>query len=194
MMIVTGSITAEAHSIDELFNLSLEHVRRSRAEPGCISHNVHRDEENPLRLIFFEEWKDKEALSALMPGYLLKAAHKVIDGNQALSEVTARIVDYLNSDVLSPHLKINLDKNPWPVSFGTLLTDNGWHPLKDGDLKDWCKAAENTAVLQAGDELKGNTFTYRQGTSGAGQYEVRLNGWCNIFTYSNKPTRELGRY
>lgn len=64
MMIVTGSITAEAHCIDELFNLSLEHVRRSRAEPGCISHAVHRDAENPLRLIFFEEWRDREALSA----------------------------------------------------------------------------------------------------------------------------------
>jgi len=124
----------------------------------------------------------------------MKAAHKVIDGNQALSEVTAHIVDYLNSDVLSPHLKIDMDKDPWPVSFGTLLTDNGWHPLKDGDLKDWCKTTENMAILQAGDELKGNTFTYRQVTSGAGQYEVRLNGWCNIFTYSNKPTRELGRY
>ena len=64
MMIVTGSITAEAHYIDELFNLSLEHVRRSRAEPGCVSHAVHRDVENPLQLIFFEEWKDWEALSA----------------------------------------------------------------------------------------------------------------------------------
>ena len=64
MMIVTGSITAEAHCIDELFNLSLEHVRRSRAEPGCISHTVHREAENPLRIIFFEEWEDRAALSA----------------------------------------------------------------------------------------------------------------------------------
>jgi len=63
-MIVTGSITAKAACLDELLSLSLEHVRRSRSEPGCVSHAVHRDAENPLRLIFFEEWEDREALAA----------------------------------------------------------------------------------------------------------------------------------
>ena len=123
-----------------------------------------------------------------------KLAHKVIDGNQTIAEVTDQIVEYLNRGVLSPHLQIDMEKEPWPVSFDTLLTDNGWHPLKDGDLKDWCKASENLAVLQAGDELKGNTFTYKQSALGADHYDVRLNGWCNIFMYLNKPTRELGRY
>jgi uridine kinase len=123
-----------------------------------------------------------------------KLAHKVIDGNQAVAEVTDQIVEYLNRDVLPPRLQIDMEKEPWPVSFGTLLTDNGWHPLKDGDLKDWCKAAGSMAILQTGDELKGNTFTYRQDALRPGHYEVRLNGWCNIFKYSNEPTRELGRY
>ena len=123
-----------------------------------------------------------------------KAANTVIDGNQTIPEVTARVVEYLNRGILPLSLQIDKEKEPWPVSFGTLLTDNGWHPLKDGDLKDWCKTTENLAGLQAGDELKGNTFTYRQSASGAGHYEVRLNGWCNIFEYSNEPTRELGRY
>ena len=35
MIIVTGSIVARAGSVDELLALSLEHVRRSRTEPGC---------------------------------------------------------------------------------------------------------------------------------------------------------------
>ena len=124
----------------------------------------------------------------------IKLAHKMIDGNQAIAEVTDQIVEYLNRGVLSTPLQIDMEKEPWPVSFGTLLADNGWHPLKDGDLKDWCKTAENLAVLQAGDELKGNTFTYRKCAKGEQHYEVRLNGWCNIFVYSNEPTRELGRY
>jgi uridine kinase len=123
-----------------------------------------------------------------------KVAHKVIDGDQPIAEVTAQVVEYLNSGILTPRLQIDMEKEPWPVSFGALLTDNGWHPLKNGDLKDWCKTAENQAVLQAGDELKGNTFSYRQGALGAGHYEIRLNGWCNVFVYSNEPTRELGRY
>jgi quinol monooxygenase YgiN len=64
MIIVTGSITANAACVDELLSLSLEHVRRSRSELGCLSHAVHRDAENPLRLVFFEEWENGEALAA----------------------------------------------------------------------------------------------------------------------------------
>jgi len=123
-----------------------------------------------------------------------KSAHKVINGDQPIAEVTAQVVEYLNGGILPPRLRIDMENDPWPISLGMLLTDNGWHPLKDGDLKDWCKTAENMAILRSGDELKGNTFTYRQGALGAGHYEVRLNGWCNMFVYSNEPTRELGRY
>ena len=39
-------------------------MRRSRTEPGCIAHAVHRDAENPLRLVFVEEWADRAALLA----------------------------------------------------------------------------------------------------------------------------------
>lgn len=64
MIVVTGSVTAWADSFDEVRKLSLEHVRRSRAEPGCISHAVQVDCENPLRLVFFEQWADRAALLA----------------------------------------------------------------------------------------------------------------------------------
>jgi quinol monooxygenase YgiN len=64
MIVVTGSITARPESFDEVKRLSLEHTRRSRAEPGCISHAVHIDCENPLRLVFIEQWADRAALAA----------------------------------------------------------------------------------------------------------------------------------
>jgi quinol monooxygenase YgiN len=48
MIVVTGSVTARQDSFDEVRKLSLEHVHRSRREPGCISHAVHVDCENPL--------------------------------------------------------------------------------------------------------------------------------------------------
>ncbi|HEX2365735.1 MAG TPA: putative quinol monooxygenase, partial [Bradyrhizobium sp.] len=35
-----------------------------RAERGCISHAVHVDCENPLRLVFIEQWADRAALTA----------------------------------------------------------------------------------------------------------------------------------
>jgi len=49
MILVTGSVTARQDTFDEVRRLSLEHVQRSRKEPGCISHAVHIDCENPLR-------------------------------------------------------------------------------------------------------------------------------------------------
>src|SRR5438034_8647274 len=64
MIVVTGSVTARLDSYDQVRKLSLAHVHRSRAEPGCISHAVHVDCENPLRLVFFEQWADRAALLA----------------------------------------------------------------------------------------------------------------------------------
>ena len=64
MIIVTGSITARADSIEEVVAESLAHVRRSRTEPGCLLHSVHRDVEDELRLVFIEHWADRAALDA----------------------------------------------------------------------------------------------------------------------------------
>jgi len=64
MIIIVGSIIAKTDSLNELLAMSLEHVRRSRSEPGCLAHAVHQDAENPLRLVFVEEWSDRKALAA----------------------------------------------------------------------------------------------------------------------------------
>src|ERR1700712_5263623 len=64
MILVTGSVTARDESFDEVLRLSLEHVHRSRGEPGCISHAVHVDCEDRLRLVFVEQWTDRAALLA----------------------------------------------------------------------------------------------------------------------------------
>ncbi len=62
MIIVTGAILARPETIEEIARLSLEHVRRSRAEPGCLEHGAQLDAENPLRVTFFERWADAAAL------------------------------------------------------------------------------------------------------------------------------------
>lgn len=64
MIIVTGEVTARPDSFEALRELCIEHSARSRAEPGCVSHNVHVDCETPLRLFFFERWTDMAALKA----------------------------------------------------------------------------------------------------------------------------------
>src|SRR5215470_5147534 len=64
MIVVTGSVTTRQDTFEEARRLSLEHVHRSRGEPGCISHAVHVDCENPLRLVFIEQWADRATLAA----------------------------------------------------------------------------------------------------------------------------------
>ncbi len=62
MLIVSGDVTARADSLEDMLAAALQHVRRSRLEPGCISHDVSIDAGNPLRLMFFERWQDEAAL------------------------------------------------------------------------------------------------------------------------------------
>jgi quinol monooxygenase YgiN len=63
MIIVTGTVKVGTDQIDEALRVSLEHVHRSRTEPGCLQHSVHRDVEDPFTLFFFEQWRDAAALS-----------------------------------------------------------------------------------------------------------------------------------
>ena len=84
MIVVTGSVTARADSFDEVRKLSLEHVHRSRTEPGCISHDVHVDCQNPMRLFFFERWTDEAALRT----------HFAVEGSKAfVKSLKGRIVE-----------------------------------------------------------------------------------------------------
>ena len=64
MVIVTGEILARPDTLDALIAICLDHSRRSRGEPGCISHDSFIDNDNPLRIFFFERWADRASLEA----------------------------------------------------------------------------------------------------------------------------------
>lgn len=64
MIIVTGSAVIRDGAEADALALAHDHVQRSRGEPGCLSHAVYQDTENPARLFFFEEWRDRDALQA----------------------------------------------------------------------------------------------------------------------------------
>lgn len=81
MLLVTGSVRAREDQLDELLAHSLEHVRRSRAEPGCLEHGVYRDAEDPRRLIFVERWHDRAAL----------AAHFALPASRAFVEAVSKL-------------------------------------------------------------------------------------------------------
>lgn len=75
MIIVTGRIEAKPDCYDEVMRLSLEHVARSRAEPGCIDHRVAVDCENAMQFVFVEYWAD---MPALMTHFAVEASQKFV--------------------------------------------------------------------------------------------------------------------
>jgi quinol monooxygenase YgiN len=81
MILVTGSILAKPDCVDAALALSLEHVHRSREEPGCIAHGVHRDAECAQRLVFVEQWADQAAL----------ATHFAVPASRAFAAAVARL-------------------------------------------------------------------------------------------------------
>jgi quinol monooxygenase YgiN len=64
MIIVLGNVTVREGKLPQALALSQEHVARSRTEPGCITHAVYQDTQNPSRLAFVEQWRDLPAIEA----------------------------------------------------------------------------------------------------------------------------------
>lgn len=88
MLIVTGSVTARPETFDALLEAALAHVARSRTEPGCLSHSVHIDCENPMRLFFYEEWASRPAVDThfAQPG-----SHDFMTAVRELSASSTRV-------------------------------------------------------------------------------------------------------
>ena len=91
VIVVTGSVTARPDSFDEMRRISLEHVHRSRGEPGCISHAVHVDCENALRLVFIEQWADR---TSLLAHFAVPASRNFVKALQPLAASASTIELY----------------------------------------------------------------------------------------------------
>ena len=93
MIIVTGSVVARPETFDQLLALCREHVDRSRKEPGCISHAVYSDVDDPMRLVFFEQWESRDALAThfAVPasGEFVAAARKLTSASPTLEIFSA---------------------------------------------------------------------------------------------------------
>ncbi|MDP2292086.1 MAG: putative quinol monooxygenase [Actinomycetota bacterium] len=91
LIVVTGSVTARAGALDEVVRLGLEHVHRSRLEPGCLLHSMHRDLEHPNRVVFLEHWADAHALRA---HFRVPESHAFVEAVTALADEPPTIEIY----------------------------------------------------------------------------------------------------
>lgn len=101
MIIVTGSVLAKPGEEEAVRDLSLTHVKRSQAEPGCIAHNVSVDCENPSRFVFVERWQD---MSALMAHFALAESQQFVRDLKPLL-AAAPIMDIFDSVAVDPSRK-----------------------------------------------------------------------------------------
>lgn len=82
MIIVTGAFTARPETIGRLTEVCIAHSRRSRMQLGCAKHHVYADCEDPLKLFFYEEWTDEDALQA---HFNVPASHAFVTEARALA-------------------------------------------------------------------------------------------------------------
>ena len=75
MIIVIGKITVNPARKDKALALCLEHVQRSRAEPGCLDHRVSIDCEDEAKMTFVEHWQD---MAALKTHFAVKASQDFV--------------------------------------------------------------------------------------------------------------------
>lgn len=57
---VIATITAKADKIDLVKAELLKLITLSLAEPGCIKYDLHQDNNNPARFLFYENWQTRE--------------------------------------------------------------------------------------------------------------------------------------
>lgn len=83
MNIVTGTLHVRPDTLADVLAPSRGHVRRSRAERGCLEHGVAIDADDPLRLVFFERWADPEAIGT----------HLKMPASRGFGKAVAALVD-----------------------------------------------------------------------------------------------------
>lgn len=96
MIIIIGSVMTNTSNRAEIEQLCVEHCRRSRAEPGCLAHNVHADCEDPNRLVFLELWADTGAVKA---HFSVPASSAFVQRITQLSDVEPTIQIYRADEV-----------------------------------------------------------------------------------------------
>lgn len=94
MIIITGQVEVKRMCLTMALDLCVEHVKRSRKESGCITHDVTQSLDNGCRLFFFEQWADDPSVKA---HFELESSKKFVQDLTQLCEVPPLLSMY-NAD------------------------------------------------------------------------------------------------
>lgn len=63
-ILLTGHMSCAAHEVEAVLSVMEEHIRLSRAEPGCLQFELWQDELTPTRFNVSEVFRDAAAFEA----------------------------------------------------------------------------------------------------------------------------------
>lgn len=83
---IVANITAQPDQIDLVKAELQKLVPITLAEEGCIQYDLHQDNDNPARFMFYENWESRELWQAHMAAPHLAAYGAATEG--AIAEFT----------------------------------------------------------------------------------------------------------
>ncbi|MCJ8323514.1 MAG: antibiotic biosynthesis monooxygenase [Rhizobiales bacterium] len=63
MLIITVQFTVKPENRKKIINMSRILVEQTLREEGCIAYSFFEDHYNPNKFMFFERWKNREAVN-----------------------------------------------------------------------------------------------------------------------------------
>ena len=60
--IISAQVSIQPEKVDAFLAATKDLIEQSRAEEGCISYSLYQDPQDKTKFLFFEEWKNQEAV------------------------------------------------------------------------------------------------------------------------------------
>ncbi|GMU84216.1 MAG: hypothetical protein AMXMBFR47_40860 [Planctomycetota bacterium] len=83
---IVAVIRTQPQHVDRVKPELLKLVAATRTEAGCLQYDLHQDNSDPARFLFFERWKSRDLWQAHMQTPHLAAYRKATEG--AIAEFT----------------------------------------------------------------------------------------------------------
>ena len=81
MLTIVARPTVHLDRLEEVKSAMLDLVADTLKERGCISYQLHQDNQQPNRFVFVESWESRELWREHMDGDAIKAFNARIEGS-----------------------------------------------------------------------------------------------------------------
>ena len=77
---IVANITANEDKVELVKSELMKLIGATRAEAGCINYDLHQDNTDPARFLFFENWQSRELWQQHMESQHIKDYLAATDG------------------------------------------------------------------------------------------------------------------